>query len=46
MKQPHFLNVDTNSEKLKVHQNLFGWAGSKMGVANLVYGLNLNVYQE
>ena len=39
MKQPHFLHVDTNSQKLKVDQRFFGWAWSKMGVANLVSGL-------
>ena len=26
MKQPHFLNVDANSLKLKVDQRFFGWA--------------------
>ena len=30
----------------KVDQQFFGWAWSKMGVANLVSGLNLNVSQE
>ena len=39
MKQPHFLHVDTNSQKLKVDQKYFGWAWSEMGVADLVYGL-------
>ena len=39
MKQPHFLHVDTNSRKLKVHSKIFGWAWSRMGVANLVSGL-------
>ena len=34
MKWPHFLHV------------IFGWAWSKMGVANLVSELNLNVSQE
>ena len=32
-------NFDANSQKLKVDQKLFGWALSKMGVANLVYRL-------
>ena len=36
MKQPLFLHVDTNSQKLKVDQKIFGWAWSKMGVANLM----------
>ena len=39
MKQPHFLHVDTNSQKLKVDEKCLGWACSKMGVANLVSGL-------
>ena len=30
-----FLYVDTNSHKLKVDQNIFGWAWSKMGIASL-----------
>ena len=36
MKQPHFLYVDTNSQKLKVDPKFFGWALSRIGVANLV----------
>ena len=39
MKQPHFLYVDTNSQKLKVYQKFFGCAWSEMGVTNLVSGL-------
>ena len=39
MKQPNILHVDTNSQKLKVDQNVFGWSWSKMGVASLVTGL-------
>ena len=39
MKQPHFLHVDTNSQKLKVDWKSFGRAWSKMSVANLVSGL-------
>ena len=39
MKQPHFLHVDTNSQKLKVNWKRFGRAWSKMSVANLVSGL-------
>ena len=31
MKQPHFLHVDTNSQKLKVVRKAFGWAWSKYG---------------
>ena len=34
-----FLDVDTNSQKLKFDQNLFGWVWSKMVSANLVSGL-------
>ena len=30
-----FLHVDTNSQKLKVNRKFFGWAWSKMGVANM-----------
>ena len=29
MKQPDFLHVDTNSHKLKVGENIFGWAWQK-----------------
>ena len=39
MKQPHFLHIDTNSQKLKVDQKIFGWTFSEMGVTNLVCGL-------
>ena len=39
MKQLNSLHVDTNSQKLKVDQNFFGWEWSKMGVVNLVSGL-------
>ena len=39
MKQPNSLYVDTNSQKLKVDRNFFGWEWSKMGVINLVPGL-------
>ena len=39
MKYPDFLHVHTNSHKLKVDPKMFGWAWSKMGVANLVIGL-------
>ena len=35
MNKPGFLHVDTNSHKLKVLQKYFGWAWSKIGVANL-----------
>ena len=38
MKQPHFLYVDINSQKLKVNRKFLRWAWSKMGVANLVSG--------
>ena len=39
MKQPHFLYVDANSQKLKVIEKFFGGACSKMSVGNLVSGL-------
>ena len=35
MKQPHFLHVDANLQKLKV----LCWAWSKVGLANMVLGL-------
>ena len=35
MKQPHFLYVYTNSQKLKVDQKFFGWAWPKKECANL-----------
>ena len=34
-----FLHVDANSQKLKASWKYFGWAGSEMGVGNLVSGL-------
>ena len=39
IKQPHFLHVDRNSQKLKVDQKVFGWAWPKMGMAKLASGL-------
>ena len=36
MKQPMFSMFIQNSQKLKVDAKCFGWAWSKMGVANLV----------
>ena len=39
IKQPHCLHVDPNSQKLKVYEIFFGWAWSKMCVANLVFRL-------
>ena len=36
MKQPYFLHVDTNSQKLKIDPKFFGWALPRIGVANLV----------
>ena len=36
MKQPHFLHVAINSQKLKFDGKVFGGAWSKMSVANLV----------
>ena len=46
IKQPHFLHVDIDSQKLNVNRKCFSWAWSKMGVASLVCGLNLNISQE
>ena len=42
MKQPNFLRLDTNSQKLQVDQKFFGSAWSKMGVVNLVSGLKID----
>ena len=39
MKQPHFLHVDSNSQRLKVDRKILDWAWSKMDVENLVSGL-------
>ena len=39
MKQPNFLHVDTNSQKLKVERSFLGWAWSKVCVTSLVSGL-------
>ena len=39
MKQPYFLHVDTNSQKLKVDPKFYGWGWKKMGLANLASGL-------
>ena len=38
VKEPDFLQVDTNSHKLKVDQKMFGWTWSKIVVASLVMG--------
>ena len=47
MKHPHFLLVDTNSQKLKVGRKFFGLAWSKMGVVNLDFRtLKLTVSEE
>ena len=35
MNYPH---VDTNSQKSKIDQKIFGWVWSKMGVVIIVYG--------
>ena len=43
MKQPHFLHVDTKSQKLKANRNFFGWTWSKIDLANLV---SVSVAQE
>ena len=39
MKQPHFLFVDTNLQKIKVDWKVFSGAWLKMSIANLVSGL-------
>ena len=39
LKYPEFLHVDTNSHKLKIDQNIFGWTWSEMGVVWLVMSL-------
>ena len=39
IKQPHFLHVDMNLQKLKVDWKVFGGAWSKMSVANLFSGM-------
>ena len=39
MKQSYFLHDDKNSQKLKVDRKFFGSTWSKMGVVNLVSGL-------
>ena len=36
VRKPDVLHVDTNSHKLKVDKNVFGWEESEMGVASLV----------
>ena len=36
MKQPDFLHVDTNSQKLKVDQKIWEWTWSELGMASLV----------
>ena len=36
MKQPNFLHIYTISQKSKVDPKFFGWALSRIGVANLV----------
>ena len=50
MKQPHFLHVDTNSQKLSFDWKFFGWAWSKMSAVNLVdglfWGMELTVSEE
>ena len=44
MKQPNFLHVHTNSQKLRVDQQFLGWAWSEMGLANLVSKLQNWLY--
>ena len=38
------MHVDTNLHKLKVEQNIFGWAWPEMGVASLITGLQNWLY--
>ena len=44
MKQPHFLRVYTNSEKVKADRKLFVERDQKTSVANLVSGLSNWLY--
>ena len=44
MKKPDFEHVDTDLWKFKVDWNILGWALSKMGVANLISGLQNWLY--
>ena len=39
VKKPNLLHVDTNSNKSKVDQKVFGYAWSKIGALSLVVGL-------
>ena len=39
MKQPHFLHIDTHSQKLKVYRKVVDLAWSKMVAGNLASGL-------
>ena len=39
MKQPHFLHIDINSQKLIGNLKCFGWTWSRMDVANMISGL-------
>ena len=43
MKQPHFLHVDTNSEKLKVDRKVFSWASPKMSGQSGLWTLKLTI---
>ena len=36
MKKPDFLNVDTNSWKLKIDRTILRWVWSKMGIVTLI----------
>ena len=47
MQQPHFLHVDTNSQKLKVAGKFFGWVYLKYGHGQSgLWTLKLTVSQE
>ena len=46
MKQPHFLHIDTNSQKLKVSWKVFGGAWSKMSGQSGLWNLKSTVSQE
>ena len=46
MKKPDFLHIDTDLWKLTIEWKIFGWVGSKMGVATDFRTLRLAVSQE
>ena len=47
MKQPNFLHIDTNSQKIKDVQKFFGRSGSKYGCSQSgPWTLKWTLYQE